>query len=244
MRNTADEVALSRTSGRFGAGRGDRFRERQAWQQPVSNRFRKRPYTRRIVERTRLLELLDREAGRTIILLAPAGYGKTTLARQWLDRVGGAWVTVTAASGDIPVLARDLAAAFAQVGELRHAARRDRTPGCRTPAEQASMVARTILGQFPEPLERVDRSRRLPVPHRQPGGGGARRRGWSAAGSSGSSSPRVNGRSGRPRAGASISRPSSSTRLRSHWTSRRSRSCSRRTGGPPSCGARPAAGRP
>ena len=109
----------------------------------------KAPYTRRIVERTRLLELLDREAGRTIILLAPAGYGKTTLARQWLDRVGGAWVTVTAASGDIPVLARDLAAAFAQVTSFDTQRVEIALQAARTPAEQASTVARTILGQFP-----------------------------------------------------------------------------------------------
>ena len=37
----------------------------------------------RIIERPRLIKLLDETDARTILLLAPAGYGKTTLARQW-----------------------------------------------------------------------------------------------------------------------------------------------------------------
>jgi len=110
------------------------------------------PYTRRIVERTRLLELLEREAGRTIILLAPAGYGKTTLARQWIERVGGAWVSVSAASGDIPVLARDVAAAVAEVTGLDMQRVEIALQAARTPGDQASMVARTILSQVAEPV--------------------------------------------------------------------------------------------
>ena len=91
---------------------------------------------------------------RTVILLAPAGYGKTTLARQWIERVGGAWVTVTSASGDIPVLARDLAAAVGAARELRHPARRDRTPGRdeRPPTRRARSRGRSS-GKSREPLD-------------------------------------------------------------------------------------------
>jgi len=96
--------------------------------------------------------LLEREAGRTIILLAPAGYGKTTLARQWIERVGGAWVSVSAASGDIPVLARDVAAAVAEVTGLDMQRVEIALQAARTPGDQASMVARTILSQVAEPV--------------------------------------------------------------------------------------------
>jgi LuxR family transcriptional regulator, maltose regulon positive regulatory protein len=65
---------------------------------------------RRIIERPRLMKLLDESEARTILLLAPAGYGKTTLARQWAKTLNGAiWVTATAAHRDVTTLAHDVA---------------------------------------------------------------------------------------------------------------------------------------
>jgi ATP/maltotriose-dependent transcriptional regulator MalT len=110
------------------------------------------PYARRIVERTRLLDTLDRATGRTLILLAPAGYGKTTLARQWIDRVSGGWVQMSAASGDIPVLARDLASAVAQIGAFDTERVEIALQAARTPSDQAAMVARTIVSHFSGPV--------------------------------------------------------------------------------------------
>jgi ATP/maltotriose-dependent transcriptional regulator MalT len=49
---------------------------------------------------------------RTILLLAPAGYGKTTLARQWAETVGAAWAGATLASADVAELSRRLAASL------------------------------------------------------------------------------------------------------------------------------------
>jgi SpoVK/Ycf46/Vps4 family AAA+-type ATPase len=40
------------------------------------------PRERRIIERPRLFKVLEDTEARTILLVAPAGYGKTTLARQ------------------------------------------------------------------------------------------------------------------------------------------------------------------
>ena len=49
---------------------------------------------RPIIERPRLIEKLDASASRTILLLAPAGYGKTTLARQWARSLSSVvWIT-------------------------------------------------------------------------------------------------------------------------------------------------------
>ncbi len=49
------------------------------------------PRAQIFIKRPRLTKLLDDAGGRLILLLAPAGYGKTTLAREWTaeqDRVG------------------------------------------------------------------------------------------------------------------------------------------------------------
>src|SRR4051794_7450071 len=46
---------------------------------------------RHIIERPRLTRLLDDTAARVIMLVAPAGYGKTTLAGQWLADKPHAW---------------------------------------------------------------------------------------------------------------------------------------------------------
>src|SRR5436305_9821220 len=47
--------------------------------------------SRHIIERPRLTRLLDDTTARVVMLVAPAGYGKTTLARQWLGDKKHAW---------------------------------------------------------------------------------------------------------------------------------------------------------
>ena len=63
---------------------------------------------RRIIERPRLTRLLDESQGRIKMLVAPAGYGKTTLARQWLADKQAVWYTATPASADVAALAAGL----------------------------------------------------------------------------------------------------------------------------------------
>ena len=65
--------------------------------------------TRPIVERPRLMRLLDRSRARIRLLIAPAGYGKTTLADQWLADRSHAWYSCNAASSDVAGLAHGLA---------------------------------------------------------------------------------------------------------------------------------------
>src|SRR5262245_47586869 len=65
---------------------------------------------RRIIERPRLIKLLEDSSARTILLIAPAGYGKTTLARQWAERHERVhWYAARAGSADVAQLAVDLA---------------------------------------------------------------------------------------------------------------------------------------
>jgi len=72
---------------------------------------------RRIIERPRLIKLLDESEARIILLLAPAGYGKTTLARQWAKTLNGAiWIGLTAGHRDVARLAEDIASGVDALG--------------------------------------------------------------------------------------------------------------------------------
>ena len=65
---------------------------------------------RSMIERPRLMKLLDESEARTSLLLAPAGYGKTTLARQWAKTLNGAiWVGATSGHRDVAHFAEDIA---------------------------------------------------------------------------------------------------------------------------------------
>jgi LuxR family maltose regulon positive regulatory protein len=60
------------------------------------------PLHRRHLRRPRLTRLLDASAAQSILITAPAGYGKTSLACEWLaDRRDVAWYRATAASADL-----------------------------------------------------------------------------------------------------------------------------------------------
>ena len=73
---------------------------------------------RRIIERPRLIKLLDESEARVILLLAPAGYGKTTLARQWAKTLNGAiWVTLTPAHRDVVTFAEDIGVGLDRLGD-------------------------------------------------------------------------------------------------------------------------------
>lgn len=56
------------------------------------------PSRRHIIKRPRLTSLLDETKARCILLVAPAGYGKTTLAREWLAAVERPFVWYRATS--------------------------------------------------------------------------------------------------------------------------------------------------
>jgi LuxR family transcriptional regulator, maltose regulon positive regulatory protein len=68
---------------------------------------------RHIIERPRLTRLLDQTQARVIVLVAPAGYGKTTLAREWLASRQSAWYAASAASSDVAAFAVGIANAAA-----------------------------------------------------------------------------------------------------------------------------------
>jgi LuxR family maltose regulon positive regulatory protein len=71
--------------------------------------------SRHIIERPRLTRVLDEMSSRVIMLVAPAGYGKTTLARQWLRTRPHAWLHATPASADVAELAARIAKAVSRL---------------------------------------------------------------------------------------------------------------------------------
>src|SRR3954453_5279187 len=71
----------------------------------------------RIIKRPRLTRLLDDSNARILLLVAPAGYGKTTLMRQWLadDSRASSWYTGGPASADVAALCVQIADAVQNV---------------------------------------------------------------------------------------------------------------------------------
>lgn len=67
------------------------------------------------------MALLDSAEAKTVLLIAPAGYGKTTVARQWADTLHKAlWLTLTAAHRDLSVLATEIAHEIDALGGSAH----------------------------------------------------------------------------------------------------------------------------
>src|SRR5579859_3398808 len=73
-----------------------------------------RPRTRSfIIKRPRLTKILDESEARILLLVAPAGYGKTTLAREWLEgKEGVAWYSGGPSMADVAALAAGIAEAL------------------------------------------------------------------------------------------------------------------------------------
>jgi len=73
----------------------------------VASKLRRPPVRSRTVQRSSLIEKLTREDTRPVVsVVAPAGYGKTTLLSQWAERSGQAfaWVSVDERDNDPKVL--------------------------------------------------------------------------------------------------------------------------------------------
>jgi LuxR family transcriptional regulator, maltose regulon positive regulatory protein len=103
-------------------------------------------HRRRIIERPRLIALLDETNVPIRMLIAPAGYGKTTLAEQWVAKEGrrGTWFTARPASVDVAGLALGLARAAAGIVPDCEERLREHLRALPAPAENVRVLAEIL----------------------------------------------------------------------------------------------------
>lgn len=116
----------------------------------MGQRTATKPQTRRrrIIERPRLTTLLNDSQGRIKLLVAPAGYGKTTLARQWLEGKPAAWYAATPASADVAALAAGLRGAVAALVPCSGEALMERLSITSRPEEEVAVLAAMLAGDL------------------------------------------------------------------------------------------------
>lgn len=106
-----------------------------------------------VVERPRLTRLLDEATAPVIMLVAPAGFGKTTLARQWLSSRRRGWYRGSPAAADVAALAVGLARSASVI--VPDAGRRmgERLRATGTPEQDVEPLAELLaedLADWPE----------------------------------------------------------------------------------------------
>ena len=110
---------------------------------------------RHIIERPRLTKLLDETSARVIMLIAPAGYGKTTLARQWLADQPHGWYQGSASSSDVAALALGIADAVQPLIPGAGRRLREWLPTSREPAQEIEVIEQFLSQDLEKWSERA-----------------------------------------------------------------------------------------
>ncbi len=113
------------------------------------------PSRRRIIERPRLTRMLDASPARVRMLIAPAGYGKTTLARQWTgtEERPAVWYVGSPASADVAALAAGVAKAGSELIPSCDKRIRERLRVTQRPEDEVDVLAEIVaedLAGWPE----------------------------------------------------------------------------------------------
>lgn len=101
-----------------------------------------------LIRRPALTRLLDETEARIILLIAPAGYGKTTLAREWLADREHAWYRGSPASADVAALALGLATAASRIVPGAGDRLRARLRICRAPVDEVDLLASLLAADL------------------------------------------------------------------------------------------------
>jgi LuxR family maltose regulon positive regulatory protein len=131
------------------------------------------PAQRHIIKRPRLTKLLDDAEARIILLIAPAGYGKTTLAREWASQRGrrGLWYRARTGASDVAVVARSLSQALAPLSSTIERSTRELLAALGTPEEEPDAIADLLaeeLDSWPVGTWLVIDEYELVAPHEAP----------------------------------------------------------------------------
>jgi LuxR family transcriptional regulator, maltose regulon positive regulatory protein len=98
---------------------------------------------RRIIPRPRLTKLLDESPARIKLLVAPAGYGKTTLAQQWLEvpERRDVWYRASPAAADVAALAAGISKVASAIVPDTGKRMRDRLRAAGHPEDDVEILA-------------------------------------------------------------------------------------------------------
>jgi ATP/maltotriose-dependent transcriptional regulator MalT len=110
---------------------------------------------RYIIKRPRLTRLLDKANARALMLIAPAGFGKTTLAREWVAERPHVWYRGTTATADVAALAASLADVVSEVIPEAGSRMVNRMRATGTPEQDVDILAELFaedLADWPEDL--------------------------------------------------------------------------------------------
>ena len=118
----------------------------------VELKFDDAPAQRHIIKRPRLTKLLDEANARIILLIAPAGYGKTTLAREWTTRRGrrGLWYRARKGSSDVAILSRGLSQALAPLSPTIERSTRELLAALSAPDDEPEAIADLLADELDE----------------------------------------------------------------------------------------------
>ena len=108
---------------------------------------------RYIIKRPRLTRLLDKANSRVLMLIGPAGFGKTTLAREWVAERKHVWYQGTTATADVAALAAGLSAVVSELIPEAGSRMVHRMRATGTPEEEVDVLAELLaedLASWPE----------------------------------------------------------------------------------------------